>query len=244
MKKMSNKAGPGSKGGSGKSARGPGSSGQRTSAAATGKSAGKSAAPQGPGEVRIIGGEWRGRRLQFSSQEGLRPTLDRYRETLFNWLMYDVEGARCLDLFAGSGALGLEALSRGAKEVDFVDANATVCRELRTNLHKLGSEKGRVWQGNAEAWLRSRSLHSASGFAPYDLVFLDPPFHQDLLQGCIHLLETGGWLADDCKIYLEAEGGFDRSKLPYHWTVLREKDAKNKLFLLLEREPAHPLAPA
>lgn len=200
-------------------------------------------ARQGSGEVRIIGGQWRGRRLRFSPGEGLRPTLDRFRETLFNWLMFDVEGARCLDLFAGSGALGLEALSRGAREVDFVDASASVCRDLRTNLEKLDSPQGRVWHSSAETFLRGGPAGRPVA-APYDLVFLDPPFHQDLLQGCLHKLETGGWLAPHSLIYLEAEAGLDRSTLPCHWTVRKEKDAKNKAFLLLERDPSHPLAPA
>ena len=132
---------------------GAGKAASRSSGAGTsaGKPSGKASA--GRGEVRIIGGQWRGRRLRFSAAEGLRPTLDRFRETLFNWLMYDVEGARCLDLFAGSGALGLEALSRGAQQVDFVDASATVCKDIRAHLHTLGSDKGRVWHSSAEAWL-------------------------------------------------------------------------------------------
>lgn len=206
----------------------------------SGKSASGSsnAASSGRGEVRIIGGQWRGRRLRFSAAEGLRPTLDRFRETLFNWLMFDVEGARCLDLFAGSGALGLEALSRGALQVDFVDASPVVCRDIRQHLHTLGSDKGRVWHSAAEAWLKA---HAELG--PYDLVFLDPPFHHDLLQVCCHWLEKNGYLADNCKIYLEAENGFDRSRLPYNWQVLREKDAKNKVFFLLGRMPA-PEKPA
>lgn len=195
--------------------------------------AGKPAASGGRGEVRIIGGQWRGRRLRFSAGEGLRPTLDRFRETLFNWLMFDVEGARCLDLFAGSGALGLEALSRGARQVDFVDASATVCRDIRQHLQTLESDRGRVWHSSAEAWLKA---HSSQG--PYDLIFLDPPFHQDLLQVCFHWLEKGGYLAENCKIYLEAESSFDRSKLPYHWQVLKEKDANTKVFYLLS--PSHP----
>ena len=202
---------------------------------ASGKSGGgprTGSASSGRGEVRIIGGEWRGRRLRFNAQEGLRPTLDRFRETLFNWLMYDVEGARCLDLFAGSGALGLEALSRGARQVDFVDASAVVCKDIRQHLQTLGSDKGRVWHSNAESWLKS---HAANG--PYELVFLDPPFHQDLLQVCFHWLEKSGYLTPNCKIYLEAEGSFERSKLPYNWQVLKEKDAKNKVFLLLQRRP-------
>jgi len=242
MKKTS--ASSGSRGGSGKPTSGSSSAAKPTGKSGGGRTGKGSSQPKGPGEVRIIGGEWRGRRLQFSAQEGLRPTLDRYRETLFNWLMFDVEGARCLDLFAGSGALGLEALSRGAAQVDFVDANTKVCTDLRANLNKLGSDKGRVWHSNAEAWLRAHRGDLAAGSTgPYDLVFLDPPFHQDLLQDCIHLLETSGWLAPQAKVYLEAEKGFDRSKLPYHWRIHREKDGGNKIFLLLIREPEHPLAP-
>lgn len=201
-------------------------------------SGGGKSAHSGRGEVRIIGGQWRGRRLRFSAGEGLRPTLDRFRETLFNWLMYDVEGARCLDLFAGSGALGLEALSRGALQVDFVDASATVCKDIRGHLQTLGSDRGRVWHSTAQLWLKT---HTRLG--PYTLIFLDPPFHQDLLQVCCHWLEKNGYLAENCKIYLEAEGTFARSKLPYNWRILKEKNASNKVFFLLERTPSTPDSP-
>ena len=193
----------------------------------------------GRGEIRIIGGQWRGRRLRFTAGDGLRPTLDRFRETLFNWLMFDVEGARCLDLFAGSGALGLEALSRGAAQVDFVDASATVCNNIRQHLHTLDSDRGRVWQNQAADWLRTNA-----SLGPYDLVFLDPPFHQDLLQICFHWLEKNRYLAAGCKIYLEAEDSFSRSKLPLHWQVLKEKKASNKVFYLLQltrESPSQPL---
>ena len=183
---------------------------------------------KGPGEIRIIGGQWRGRRLRFTPQTGLRPTLDRFRETLFNWLMYDVEGARCLDLFAGSGALGIEALSRGAAQVDFVDASAQACRDIRLHLQTLNSERGRVWHNPAESWLKA---HTDLG--PYDLIFLDPPFHQDLLQPCIYLLQNNGYLAPDCKIYLEAEAAFSPARLPPDWKVHRQKTAGDKIFLLL-----------
>src|SRR5690606_3103193 len=122
----------------------------------------------------------------------------------------DVEGAHCLDLFAGSGALGLEALSRGARQVDFVDASPSACQDIRNHLHTLGSDRGRVWHSQAEAWLKAAPRQATSASTPYDLVFLDPPFHQDLLQICFHLLETRHHLAGNCKIYLEAEGSFDR----------------------------------
>ncbi|RLP52626.1 MAG: 16S rRNA (guanine(966)-N(2))-methyltransferase RsmD [Ketobacter sp.] len=180
-------------------------------------------------ELRIIGGRWRGRRLSFVSEEGLRPTLDRYRETLFNWLMFDVEGARCLDLFAGSGALGLEALSRGAQHVDFVDTSATATRNIKQHLNTLDCERASVYQSGAEPWLK---LHQAD--KPYDLIFLDPPFNKNLLQPCIYLLEYGGFFHENSKIYLEAEAEFSTGRLPSHWQVLKQKKAKNKLFLLLE----------
>lgn len=184
--------------------------------------------PATKSELRIIGGQWRGRRLKFQAEEGLRPTLDRYRETLFNWLMHQVEGARCLDLFAGSGALGLEALSRGAQHVDFIDASAQACNNIRGHLHTLDCERARVHHSKAAAWLKKQPA------TPYDVVFLDPPFHQDLLQECLYLLEYGGLLAPHTRIYLEAEGEFSPTKLPTHWQVLKHKPAKNKLFLLLE----------
>lgn len=193
------------------------------------------AKPTEKGELRIIGGQWRGRRLTFMAEQGLRPTLDRFRETLFNWLMFDVEGARCLDLFAGSGALGLEALSRGAAHVDFVDASAQAAEAIRQHLHTLASTKAQVHHRQAEDWLKQQS--SSSNPAPYDILFLDPPFHQDLLQPCIYLLEHNGFVKPGSKIYLEAEDDFQPSKLPPHWLTLKQKTSKNKIFLLLETPP-------
>lgn len=184
---------------------------------------------KGKSELRIIGGQWRGRRLTFVAEEGLRPTLDRYRETLFNWLMFEVEGARCLDLFAGSGALGLEALSRGARHVDFVDISAQATANIKHHLHTLQCERASVYQSGAEPWLKQQRAAKA-----YDLIFLDPPFHKDLLQPCLYLLEYGQFFHAESKIYLEAEESFQTSKLPPHWHIIKEKKTKNKLFLLLE----------
>lgn len=184
---------------------------------------------KGKSELRIIGGLWRGRRLSFVAEEGLRPTLDRYRETLFNWLMFDVEGAHCLDLFAGSGALGLEALSRGARHVDFVDLSARAVSNIKHHLQTLDCERASVYQSGAEPWLKQQRAAK-----PYDLIFLDPPFHKDLLQPCLYLLEYGGFFHANSKIYLEAENAFQINKLPPHWQVLKQKKATNKLFLLLE----------
>src|SRR5690606_12388368 len=120
---------------------------------------------------------------------------------------------------------------------DFVDASSTVCKDIRQHLQALESDRGRVWHGSGEAWLKTQASQG-----PYDLIFLDPPFHQDLLQVCFHWLEKGGYLAENCKIYLEADSSFDRSKLPYHWQVVKEKDAKTKVFYLLSptRPPETP----
>ncbi len=182
-------------------------------------------------ELRIIGGQWRGRRLSFTAEEGLRPTLDRYRETLFNWLMFDVEGARCLDLFAGSGALGLEALSRGAAYVDFVDASPQAAEAIRGHLNTLACRNAAVHNKAAEPWLKQQAQAKAE---PYDLIFLDPPFNRDLLQPCLYLLEYQGFIKPDTKLYLEAEGDFQATRLPAHWRILKQKQAKNKIFFLLE----------
>ena len=185
------------------------------------------------GELRIIGGQWRGRRLKFEPQEGLRPTLDRYRETLFNWLMHHVEGSRCLDLFAGSGALGLEALSRGATQVDFVDSHPASCSNIRHHLHTLGSKNGRVHQAQAAAWLKSQTGNPGSDHG-YDLIFLDPPFNQDLLQNTCYLLEYNEFIQPHTLIYLEAEPQFNRLVLPSHWQVNKHKQSKSAAFFLLQ----------
>jgi 16S rRNA (guanine966-N2)-methyltransferase len=146
------------------------------------------AASRGRNELRIIGGRWRGRKLRFPAAEGLRPTPDRVRETLFNWLAPVIHGARCLDLFAGSGALGLEALSRGASQVVFVERAAEVSRHLRETVAALAPEGGRVVQGR-------RGRRSSRARAPFDVVFLDPPFGEDVLPALLERLVAGGWLA-------------------------------------------------
>ena len=122
-----------------------------------------------PGRLRIVGGEWRGRRLPVLDQPGLRPTPDRVRETLFNWLAPLITGARCLDLFAGSGALGFEAASRGAGRVVMIEKSANVVRVLRENRLLLDARQVEVIHADAGPWLAGQA-------EPFDLVFLDPPF--------------------------------------------------------------------
>src|SRR6202051_2311293 len=145
----------------------------------------ESNASGGRNSVRIIGGGWRGRRVSFPDIPGLRPTPDRVRETLLNWLQRDIAGARCLDLFAGSGALGLEALSRGAKEVVFVEQAVAASRALQEQLTRLGGAgKSQVVEMGAARYLRSPAR-------PFDIVFLDPPFGRDALAEYVPMLDTG-----------------------------------------------------
>ncbi len=182
-------------------------------------------------QLRIIGGRWRGRRLRFPSVDGLRPTGDRIRETLFNWLAPEIVGARCLDLFAGSGALGLEALSRGAADVLLVerDRAATAC--LRDNLALLGADTGaRVIQEDALNWLRRGNPEAA-----FELVFVDPPFAGDLWQAVVDALESGNWLADSASIYVES-GLDDSYQVPLNWVLHRDKRAGQVSYRLYYRE--------
>jgi 16S rRNA (guanine966-N2)-methyltransferase len=174
-------------------------------------------ANQTANQVRIIAGCWRGRKLSFAPVAGLRPTPDRVRETLFNWLNPVISGAHCLDLYAGSGALGIEAASRGASRVVLVDREPLVVASLREQLVLLEASGVDVVQSSVEGWL--------SGTAePFDIVFLDPPFRKDLLPSCISALETAGWLAEAARVYIEAESSLEPA-LPDTWELLRSKRA-------------------
>lgn len=178
--------------------------------------------------VRIIGGEFGGRRLGFPDQRGLRPTADRVRETLFNWLAPHLPGARVLDLFAGSGALGLEALSRGAAHVLLVEQARTVAQKLRDNLALLGArDRAEVRQADARRLLAGRPD------APYDIVFLDPPYADGLLAKVIPLLVEHGWLAPEAWIYLEQDSAHDWPTLPAGWQVHREGSGGQAAFRLV-----------
>ncbi|HXW10531.1 MAG TPA: 16S rRNA (guanine(966)-N(2))-methyltransferase RsmD, partial [Steroidobacteraceae bacterium] len=168
----------------------------------------------GRGEIRIIGGRWRGRKLHFPNVPGLRPTPDRVRETLFNWLQFRIAGTRCLDLFAGSGALGLEALSRGAAEVLFVERDPQAADAIREALSLLGGP-GLVDRRDAFAFL------SEAAPRPFDVVFLDPPYDRHWLPRLCAALESGGWLEPDARIYLEDAAERGETTLPVGWTLLR-----------------------
>jgi 16S rRNA (guanine966-N2)-methyltransferase len=178
--------------------------------------------------LRIIGGSWRGRRLRFPARAGLRPTPDRVRETLFNWLGGRTPGARCLDLFAGSGALGLEALSRGAAHVTFVEHDAAAAQALRELLAAWGAHDASVVQRDALTYLAG----SASGF---DIAFLDPPFDAGLLSPAARLLEARGWLKPGALIYVECAARDALPPLPAGWALLKAKRAGEVGYHLLER---------
>jgi 16S rRNA (guanine966-N2)-methyltransferase len=169
--------------------------------------------------IRIIGGSWRGRRVSFPDAPGLRPTPDRVRETLFNWLQSSIVGSRCLDLFAGSGALGLEALSRGARELVFVEKDQQCARALQAELQRLGgTPKARVMELGAARFLRTPG-------EPFDMVFLDPPFGVGALVEYVPLLDAGGWVKAGGLVYLESERAAGVPLLPPHWELLKAKSA-------------------
>lgn len=180
-------------------------------------------------ELRIIGGIWRSRKIRFPDAPGLRPTPDRVRETLFNWLGHDLEGLSCLDLFAGSGALGFEAASRGAARVVQVDSNAGACLALRQNCALLDAKAVEVVQMDV-------SRFQAGPNQPFDIVFLDPPFHQGAVSPCTRRLQEGGWLAAHARIYIETEKGLALDELPENWRILRHKHAGGVEYRLYQRE--------
>jgi 16S rRNA (guanine966-N2)-methyltransferase len=187
------------------------------------------------GEVRIIGGQWRGRKLPVLSQDGLRPTSDRVRETLFNWLQFTVPGAKCLDVFAGSGALGLEALSRGARSVTFLELSTAACAQLKTNIItlKIVPPHATVVQGDSLQWLEQSPVNSAlptindtaqSHFMGFDVVFVDPPFNQGLMQLAVDkLLKSALLNPHQAWLYLEQEKDLPWPNLPSDWHCYREK---------------------
>lgn len=169
--------------------------------------------------VRIVGGSWRGRRVRFPDLPGLRPTPDRVRETLFNWLQHSIVDTRCLDLYAGSGALGLEALSRGAREVVFVEKAESAARNLAEQLKILSA----VGRARIEAVPAAQYLKR--GGEAFDILFLDPPFDADLLPSTIEALRAGGWVRPGSLLYLEEPSAKGAPALPERWELLKSKSA-------------------
>lgn len=187
--------------------------------------------PRGEFVLRIIGGEWRGRRIHFPPLAAIRPTPDRVRETVFNWLQGVTPGSRCLDLYAGSGALGLEALSRGAREVVFVEVESAAVRQLGETLRTLGCDRGRVLRGDAHGFLDRLD-------APFDVIFLDPPFSAPVLAETCRRIEAAGSLAPGGFAYLEAPAAAGEPVLPAGWTLLRSKRAGEVGYHLARRDAA------
>ena len=182
---------------------------------------------QAESSLRMSAGNLKGRQVNFSAP-GIRPTGDRVRETLFNWLGARVTDAQCLDLFAGTGALGIEALSRGAQRVIFVEQQAEAASQIKRNLDNFGSADGKVLQADAY-----RVDMAALG--PFDIVFLDPPFESPELSDLCKLLESSDCLAADALIYIEVAKKPGLPDLPDEWRVLREKTAGQVRFALLQR---------
>ena len=181
------------------------------------------------GRLRIVAGLWRSRLLDIADAEGLRPTSERIRETLFNWLAPTIHGARCLDLFAGTGALGLEALSRGAREAVFVEQSPVAARQLETNIGIVGAQAAaNVVQGDGLRYLGSAPAGS------FNIVFLDPPFAADLLDETCRLLAENRLLAAGGLVYLEMERTQDAPSLPDGWQVLKNKTAGNVRYMLVQ----------
>ena len=181
-----------------------------------------------PGKYRIIGGRWRGRKMAIVDAAGVRPTSDRVRETLFNWLAKPVRKAACLDLFAGSGALGIEALSRGAASVVFVEKNRRASSHLRDQLDVLGAE-AEVVCGDALAFLQGP-------VRKFDIVFLDPPYQSTMLAPAMQALEANDWLGKDALVYAEKPAREPLSGIPPGWVLWRESKAGQVGYYLFRRQ--------
>lgn len=181
------------------------------------------------GLVRIIAGKWRGRKLKVPEVKDLRPTPDRVRETLFNWLAPHIVGARCLDLFAGSGALGFEALSRGASYVEMVDQSSQVIKLLQEELGAFGADNALIYAATVPQKLRAPKQ-------PFDVVFLDPPYQQNLLLPCCQYLEEHEFLANSALIYLEAKEVIKDNDLPSNWRLIKNQKAGQVYYHLALRE--------
>lgn len=180
--------------------------------------------------VRIIGGKWRSRKLPVLDAVGLRPSTDRVRETLFNWLSPSIQGAHCLDCFAGSGALGFEALSRGAQSVVFIEKDKTTVKQLNSIKQQMNTEDAEIVHAGAFDYLQSQNSITKPMF---DLVFIDPPFQLNLVMQTVNLLNEHRLLAPNCLIYIETELNCHFNQ-PTHWQLHRElktKQLHSRLFI-------------
>jgi 16S rRNA (guanine966-N2)-methyltransferase len=181
-----------------------------------------------PGRLRIVAGKWRSRLLDIADAPGLRPTSERVRETLFNWLAPCIQGSRCLDLFAGTGALGFEALSRGATSVVFVENSRRAAKAIETSAQILDASGADVHCGDAAEYVRNARP------ATFDIIFLDPPFADDRLEALCRLIDETGVLAPGGRVYLEQDRARPETPLPDRWHALKNKTAGNVRYMLIE----------
>lgn len=181
------------------------------------------------GVVRIIGGDLRGRKLPVLDLQGLRPSADRTRETLFNWLQFDVPGSTCLDLFAGSGALGFEAVSRGAKKVTMLELDRANAQQLKENALALKLDNIELLNQDSLQWLKQPSE------TVFDIVFVDPPFNQGLVEATFELLFKNGYVNEQSLIYLEQEKNLPWPELPEGWQCQKEKTTSQVRFGLFSK---------
>lgn len=177
-----------------------------------------------PGKIRIIAGKWRGRKLDVIDSPGLRPTPDRIRETLFNWIQQEIVGARCLDLFAGTGMLAFEALSRGAAEVIMVESNPKLIESLKQHAETLGSENHTIQLADAMSWLKQ-------GIKGFDIIFLDPPFGQGYIEKCCATIIEETLLNASGMVYIESE---KHLTLPEGWIIKKQTKAGKVQSMLIE----------
>lgn len=181
------------------------------------------------GQLRIIGGCWRSRLLPVIEQPGLRPTPDRVRETLFNWLLAEIPGSRCLDLFTGSGALGFEAASRGAEQVTLIENQRATCHILSKNIKTLGANNIELVQQDALLWLNKPGRG-------YHVVFVDPPYGSDFLSEICKKLEVNHCLSHRAFIYIELSSEQELPELPPNWQIIRGKKSGQVGYYLAQRE--------
>jgi 16S rRNA (guanine966-N2)-methyltransferase len=187
----------------------------------------QSAKPSNKGSIRIIAGLYRGRKLPVLMAEGLRPTTDRVKETVFNWLMPYIQDSVCLDCFAGSGGLGFEALSRGASQVNFIELNKAAAQQLKENQDLLKADNVSIVQSDALTFIKNNTQK-------FDVVFLDPPFRKNFIEQTTQLLDESS-LAENALIYVEMESEQNDQQLPVSWTLLKEKIAGQVVYRLYQK---------
>jgi len=183
------------------------------------------------GFIRVISGQFRGRKLPVKDVQGLRPTTDRIKETVFNWLMQDTRDANVLDCFAGSGGLGFEALSRFASTALFIELDPSAAKQLAQNIATLKLQNAQVRHTNSLSFLEQKNSNT-----PFDLVFVDPPFRKNLAQTSCNLLEINNWLSEEALIYVEVESDLNTFKSPSNWLLIKEKKAGQVFCRLYQRQ--------